>query len=411
MTNNLANKIKTLESLKGEGPRVNLNYLKKAFSLLELDLSKIKKIHIAGTNGKGSTSLYLTNILKDNNLTIGTFISPYLISFNERILLNGINISNKDLEPLITYILNFHDMFYLNYHKKLSFFELLTLMAFKYFYEKKVDVMIIEAGIGGLFDVTNILNYDLSLITNIGLDHQKQLGNTLEEIAFNKLGIVKENNHLITTVSNSFYDQFVKYLKKVRATYQFIDLNSIKIINNKPLIFSYQNEEYELPLLGNYQALNAVLSISAAKYLYPNLEIKSIKKSLLKTKYYGRLEELMPNLYLDGAHNENAIKALVNAFRPLKKDKLYVLFSSLSDKDHHQMLELLKDISDEIIITTFPDFRFKEIINEKHQIIKDPEKALNYLLSKKNKDDIILVTGSIHFIGYIKNMVEGKEND
>src|SRR5690554_5863342 len=127
MKNSLSNKIKRLESLRGEAPRVNLDYLKDALSLINIDLSTIKKVHIAGTNGKGSTSLYLTNILKGNNLLVGTFMSPYLISFNERILLNGNNIIDEDLELLIDFILDFHDDFLITHEKHLSFFELLTL--------------------------------------------------------------------------------------------------------------------------------------------------------------------------------------------------------------------------------------------------------------------------------------------
>lgn len=406
MITNLASAINKLESLFKSSPRNDLSYLKEAYKLLDINLDNIKKIHVAGTNGKGSTSLFLTNILINNNLKVGTFISPYLLTFNERIQINGNYINDDDLLSLINYIFKINDLFNMQNDFTLSFFELVTLMAFKYFYDKKVDVIIIEVGIGGLLDVTNILNYDLSLITNIGYDHMKQLGNSLENILFNKLGIVKKGNHLITTINNKYYLKINDYIKKIGATYQFIETDEISITNHNPLTFKYENEIYELPLLGYYQTHNATLAIKAAKYLYNDISYHIIKNGLILTKHGARLEEVLPNIYLDGAHNIDAVKALVNSIKTLfKNEKIYLLFSALADKNIDEMLIDLKEISKEIIITSFIDPRFKDIFTKEYQTIKDPKEALNYLISKKEDDDIILITGSIHFVGYMKKNI------
>lgn len=416
MNHKLNSLISKLESLTKSSKRENLSYLKDALSLLNINLDKIKKVHVAGTNGKGSTSLYLTNILMENNLKVGTFLSPYLLSFNERIKINDNNINDHDLIVLLEFIFDFKERFYKLYNHDLAFFELLTLMAFKYFSESNIDVMVIEVGIGGLLDVTNIIDYDVSLITNIGFDHMKQLGSTLESIAENKVGIIKENNHLITTVDSKFHDLFRNYVNKYNGTYDFINPNNIKIVNENPLIINYLDNEFLSPLLGYYQGSNLALAIKASIYLYPNIKFDIIKKGVLNTKHPGRLEKIHDDLYLDGAHNKPAIMALTNSLKLLFKGiNIYILFSSLSDKDHDEMLNILSDVTINIILTSFPDFRFKPIINEKYLKIDDPKEALEYIYKNKTKEDIIIVTGSIHFIGYMKkciiNEVMEKRND
>lgn len=168
----------------------DLDLVLKAFGKLNLDLSQIKKIHVAGTNGKGSTTSYLTHVLMENGFKVGSFTSPYLVNFNERIRINFSEISDDKLLELINFIYKFNLDLNNNEGFFLSFFEMITLISLIYFYENKCDVIIMEVGIGGLLDATNIINYDVSIITNIGFDHMKQLGNDLESIALNKLGIV-----------------------------------------------------------------------------------------------------------------------------------------------------------------------------------------------------------------------------
>ena len=195
--NNLTDSLNWLESQTKFKKKESLEPMKKALDLLNINLDNIKKIHVGGTNGKGSTSAFLTNILISNNLKVGTFTSPYLIKFNERIKVNNENINDDDLLNLINEIYNFNELLFDKEGYHLSFFELLTLMAFKYFSELKLDVIIMEIGIGGRLDATNIINYDATIITSIGLDHIKVLGSTIEEIAKEKLGALKRGGILI----------------------------------------------------------------------------------------------------------------------------------------------------------------------------------------------------------------------
>lgn len=191
MFNLLKDAIHWIETRTKFRPKTSLDYIDNALKMMNVNLDLIKKIHVTGTNGKGSVSMYLTHIFKFNGYKVGTFISPYLMRFNERIKINGQDIDDDSLLQLINKIFTFNEVYHEKTGQSLSFFELMTLMSIQMFSDEKVDLMIMEVGIGGLLDATNILNYDASVITNIGFDHMKQLGNTLEEISFNKLGIVK----------------------------------------------------------------------------------------------------------------------------------------------------------------------------------------------------------------------------
>lgn len=395
--------INWLETQPRFRPKTSLDYVKNAYDLLNINFDNIKKIHVAGTNGKGSTSAYITNILVNNDVKVGTFTSPYLVVFNERIRINNINISNEDLLTYINYFYDLNETIFNKYNYKLSFFEIVTLISFKYFYDNNVDAIVIEVGIGGRLDATNILNYDVSIITSIGLDHMQQLGNSLEEIASEKLGILKENGYLISCVNNDLKDLMIDYANNVNAKYLFIDTNNIVNIDNNT--FKYLNNEFKISLLGDYQKNNALLAYSAIKYLY-NLNDIDIIEPLSNTKWEGRLEEIVKDVYIDGAHNIPAIEALMsNISKLFSNKKITVLFSALKDKEIQLMLDIISRYNYKTILTSFPDFRFQELSQfESSNVIyiEDSIKTLNCLIKNKEEDEVIIVTGSLHFIGYIK---------
>lgn len=411
MFNDVQEGIQWIESQLKFKPKSDLDRMHAAYSMLDLDLSSTKKIHVAGTNGKGSVCSYLTHILMKQGLKVGTYTSPYLLVFNERIKLNFENINDLDLLDLMNHIYQFNLDFEKSYGESLSFFELMTLMAFRYYEKQKVDVMIIEVGLGGRLDATNILNYDLSLITSIGMDHMKQLGDTIESIASNKLGILKPNNHLITTVKPSLHPQFIEHAKNVKATIQFVDTFQIEKISDLPLRFKYQNHDYQLKLIGDHQILNACLAIEAIKYLYPKITYEVIRDGLSVSVWPGRLEEVKERVYLDAAHNTHAMEALNQTFHHGFKDyKIIVLFSALGDKDISGMLDIIKGFASRIILTTFPDPRFIPIDHLKDDVddlMHDPIKAYQMLSSNLEKNEILLVTGSLHFIGYMASKIKG----
>lgn len=407
MFNQLKDAIHWIETRIKFRPKTDLVRMRQAYEMLDIDLSHIKKIHIAGTNGKGSVASFITHILLEAGYQVGTFTSPYLISFNERIRYNFNNILDDELLDLMNRMYAFNETYEKKYLEPLAFFELLTLMSFIYFDEKKVDVMVMEVGLGGLLDATNILNYDVSLITSIGFDHMKQLGNTLESIAYNKLGILKPGNHLISTVDASLHPQFIHHASSIGASYELYTLGDVEVISYDPILFSLHGTTYELGVKGTYQVLNATLSIQAIHYLFKDINAQTIQRGLKNMRWAGRLEEIEPNIYLDGAHNSHALIALKETVEKTFKDqKIYVLFSALGDKDIPEMLKIIKSFAHQVILTSFPDSRFLDLSDLKSSddlYILDTKTALAHIKSMLSPNDILICTGSLHLIGYLKS--------
>jgi dihydrofolate synthase/folylpolyglutamate synthase len=393
-------------------PKTDLKRMSSALNALDISFDGVKLIHVAGTNGKGSVCAYLTHMFLEMGLSVGTYTSPYLITFNERVRINDQNISDDDLLDEINFIYDFNQEFTNSFGENLAFFELITLIALNYYKKQNVDVIIMEVGLGGLLDATNVLNYDLSLITNIGFDHMKQLGNTLESIASNKLGILKPGNHLITTVDPKLHHYFKDYIKDLNVTSKFMTTADYELISLRPLKFKYQDEVIELSLLGKHQILNAILALEGLLYLYPTTDKEIIKKALKKAIWAGRLEILEEQVYIDGAHNEHALLALRDTLKDTFKDyKIHVLFSALGDKDIKAMLEVIKGFADSITLTSFDDFRFidlddYETVNMRY--IKGFDHAYQSLKENLKADEMILITGSLHFVGFVKSKFSKK---
>lgn len=407
MLNNLNQAIEWIETRIKFRPKTDLERMKRAYEILDIDLKAIKKIHVAGTNGKGSVCSYLTHILIEAGYKVGTYTSPYLVRFNERIRYQMNEIEDDVLFELILRVYDLNLVYEERYKETLTFFELLTLISFIYFDMKKVDVMVMEVGLGGLLDATNVLSYDLSLITSIGFDHMKQLGNTLELIAYNKLGILEEGSHLITTVDPKLHGYFKKYVKNVKATAEYYTMDDLERISDIPLTFKAFKHTYKLSLIGEYQFLNALLAIKGIHYLFPDIKESVIKKGLKKTTWAGRLEKIEENIYLDGAHNTHAIDSLKEtALHTFKDHEIWVLFSALGDKDVTGMIERVKKFAKRLVITSFPDSRFndlKEYATGDTEYMENALPALQLLKEEMGKNTILLIFGSLHFAGYIKS--------
>jgi dihydrofolate synthase / folylpolyglutamate synthase len=401
--------IKWLESQLKFKPKTDLENMRKALVLLDLDLSQIQKIHVAGTNGKGSVCQFISHILAHKGLKVGTFTSPYVFRFNERILLNTEPISNKDLLEVSNFIFQFNLKFFEHHQEHLSFFELLTLMSLKFFSDQKVSYIVMEVGIGGLLDATNVLNYDVSIITSIGFDHMKQLGNTLESIALNKLGILKPNNLLITSVDRSLLPLFEDYAKKLNVemiyTSRHQDIEE-SYVTELDTFFRYRDVLFVTPLVGEHQIDNALVSLKAVERLLPDITLNELFYGLGQFSFSGRMERLHGltlNVIIDGAHNAHAIKLLTQNIKTLyPKKNVHVLMSILNDKDIHEMIEILRPAVTGITLTSFPDPRFVSLKPyESHDIkyIEDMVEAYHHIRTEK-RPYLLIVTGSIHFIGY-----------
>lgn len=402
-----------IENIKRKEKRTNLNRMHRALEMLGNPERAYKVIHVAGTNGKGSTVSYLTNILMEAGFSVGSFISPYVIKFNERIMYNLSYISDEDLVKYANIIYDLK-LKLEEEDEVITFFEFITLMGLLYFKDKHVEFAVVEVGLGGVLDATNIFDHALRIITNIGFDHMNALGNTLSEIAEKKLGILHENEKLISAVDESLLKQFENHSKELNSCLYWVnkDIKDIEESFNG-VSFKYKNEEFRTPLLGIFQAYNAALAIEAVRQIMPGISSRTIQSALDKTVWPGRLQIIKhkPIILIDGGHNIHGIDAVVKSIKGLTNQKIHVLFTALKDKEIDKMLRALDEIASDYIFTTINDSRASSImdilaVNQKpYKAIDDYKEALSYL-DNFGPDEIILVTGSLHFISLVINFLK-----
>lgn len=370
----------------------------------KISFKNILSYHITGTNGKGSTVKYLTKMLAKNNLKVGCFISPYVYNFNERISINDENIKDYDLVKYINMILEYEEK--ISY--EFSFFEIITLIAFIYFKDKLVDAIVIEVGIGGLYDITNLINYKYSAITNISYDHQNILGKKLNDIFLNKLGILKPHQNFITTVDRKYHKKIIKRANLLNSCCELIRLDKIKIVNKSPYSYVYDNLEIELSSYAEYEVYNSLLAVKLFLKEFPNYDIKKINESLKTTELLGRFE-IYKNYILDGAHNKAGLEAFFKSLKnKYKIDDLEIIYSVLDGKDARKNIGVINKYFKKSNYLTFPDPRCLNVrflpSNFKSSILNGEQDLKKYLDENKNKK--IVITGSIHLLGYIKKYLK-----
>ncbi len=334
--------------------KADLNNTYKIVEQLNHPHKKIKCIHVAGTNGKGSSSHMLAAVLQQAGYKTGLYTSPHLIDFRERIKINGKLISKK-------YIINFVEKYKLEFEKiEPSFFEWTVGLAFDYFANQNVDIAVIEVGLGGRLDSTNVITPLVSLITNISYDHTNLLGNTLQKIAFEKAGIIKSNTPIvISQTQEATKTVFNAFAKKQKAPIQFADKNySIKAYNFRgnflvTSIFDKKHNKtnkYELDLKGTYQLKNSLGVLNTLEILktqgfpIPQKVIKKALKNVCElTGFNGRWQQISkkPLIIADTGHNEDGIKQVVENLLRLKYNKLHIVLGAVNDKDITKILSLL----------------------------------------------------------------------
>ncbi len=320
-----------------------------------------KSIHIAGTNGKGSTSSLLASILMEYGLKVGLYTSPHLVRFNERIKINGIEVDDDTLVGLAEK--------YLPFSEKVSgtFFEITTAMAFDYFAQNNVDIAIIETGMGGRFDATNIITPIVSGITSISLEHKEYLGDTIEKIAFEKAGIIKDNIPVVISKnSDCVYDVFKEVANEKNSKLVIADSLETVIqhkflpnLKTEVCVNFKNNLAYtELPLAGKHQIDNLELVLAILLQTDYEISLENIKDGIENLKQNTGLStriELIksdPYVIIDSAHNEAAIKSLVEAIElHIPNTKFDITFAAMSDKDIRSILHHLINICNSLIVT------------------------------------------------------------
>ncbi len=349
-----------IHSISWLGSKPGLSRTNELLKLLGDPHKKLKLIHIAGTNGKGSVAAMLSGILTEAGYKTGLYTSPYIERFNERIRINGLDISDDDLCRLTGMIKPYAQS--MTDHP--TEFELITCLAMKFFCEQECDIVVLETGLGGELDSTNVIDTpELAIITSISFDHTSVLGDTIEEIAAAKAGIIKEkgkviccgDNHEAQVVINNVIEQnsALQYL----PSYDKIDITEYNISGYH---FTYDGMELELPLVGSYQMMNAAIVLKATEVLKENgwyISYEAIRDGLKNTKWIARFEVLStsPLFIVDGGHNPQGIDAAADTIKRLLPDeKLTFIFGVMADKDHEYMLSVIAPLAKRLITVT-PD--------------------------------------------------------
>lgn len=386
--------------------KTDLEKMKKALSLLGNREKTFKAIHITGTNGKGSTAHLISKVLSKVK-KVGLFTSPYVTRFNERLQINDVEIEDEKLLKYIIWAKDFDEFYFNEYDDNFSFFELLTLIMIKYFSDEKVDYAVIEVGIGGKLDATNVIDANYAIITSLGLDHTLQLGSSLEEILTEKLGILKENKMLFTAVDH--YDEIIlSYAAIKNAKVTFVKDNDYQVFNNFPLAFMYDSKIYTPSLQGLYQVKNIILAILVSKEIIADEML--IKEGIEEAVNPGRFEIITKNpfIILDGAHNYEAIDKLFISLKEIFKDKkIKVLYASMEDKPYVKMIKRIKTLTTEIYLTSLDYPRalknFSDGVFKGLKIYKDPLNGFKTIKESLLQDDVLVVTGSIYLVSLIRS--------
>lgn len=364
--------------------------------------NKFKSIYVAGTNGKGSTSIFIASILQKAGYKVGLYTSPHLVKFNERIKINGEEISDETLVELTKKIRNnLEDL-------QPTFFEFTTSLAFLHFARNDVDIAIVEAGLGGRLDSTNVIMPELSVITNIDLDHTFYLGGTKEKIANEKAGIIKKGVPLVTAEEDEKILEVFK--KKADKIYTVKDPELI-LKNLEFQKFRYENKEFKISLLGEYQIKNActaLLTIEVMKEKGFKISQKAVEEGLLSARWPARLQIFSrePCLIIDGAHNPTGLEKTRNFVEKIENRKV-LIFGVSDDKDIFQMAKLITPLFERVIITqgNFKPADADKVAREAKKFCGDVKEipncgeAIKEALSSVKKDEVVLVTGSLYLAG------------
>ena len=402
---------KWLHSRIGLNFRSGLGRMQRAVDLLGNPEQTYPIIHVTGTNGKGSTIAFMRELFARHGKKVSTFTSPHIVSIHDRICINGEPISDEDFIRLADQVKAMEQRL-LETHDQLSFFELLTLIALLYFKEQKVDLVLLEVGIGGLLDTTNVVTGEIAIITSIGLDHQETLGDSLVAIAEQKAGIFKPGNSAV----------IANLAPEAQLVCQRIanDLGVTLYQANKDFSFRSGNfyssladfNHLILGLEGAYQEENAALALQAFLLFMAQrnekVDQEAVRAALEATKWAGRLEVVTEHIYLDGAHNLPALERLVE-FVQEKIQQGYqtqILFGALKRKDYSGMLAYLTEhLPDADLYVT--SFNYQGSLGEQdlsgYRIVSSYQEFIDTFEASAGEKDLLFVTGSLYFISEVRD--------
>lgn len=398
--------------------KYGLDRIRAVMSLLGNPQDDYPIIHVTGTNGKGSTIAMLSSLFVHHGQKVGAFVSPHLIDYTDRFLINGNIMSEEDFE-IVGELVQQVEATLIDEYEPLSFFEIMTAMALVYFSRKKVEVALLEVGIGGLLDTTNIVHSTMSVITSVGMDHEEMLGNTIEEIAIQKTGIFKQNQ---VVVLGNLPIEALKVAEVVGEAYN-CDLHQFKReFKIEPykegLVFNNSDHQIHIPCLnlkGKYQLENAAVALECflqfeKKFRLP-IEQSAIQESFQTVTWPGRMEVVhqSPTVILDGAHNVHALKRFVETVKQHGENgtQQTILFSALKRKHYKEMLDYLRKELPEarLVVTTF-DYVWAiektDYPSSKVEFVEDAQQFIEEYLTQVSGKDTLWITGSLYFISFMR---------
>ena len=413
--------LQTMYALRRFGIILGLDTINGILSALGNPQDDFNSIHVAGTNGKGSVASALSAILHESGYRVGLYTSPHLVRFNERICINNHQISNSDVVKSYQAVKRVH-----HGNRNPTFFEFATAMALYAFSRQKVDWAVIETGMGGRYDATNIITPAISIITNVSMEHRDYLGSSLAQIAREKAGIIKQATPVVTAVKQKQARSVVQEAARKKSAPLFMLGKDFAVRQHQAGHFSYYGFEntwhhLKTPLLGHFQVQNAALALAASELLSkdcPSISDESIKQGLANTRWPGRLEIVSDNplVILDGAHNLIAARNLARFLADnLTKRRITLVIGILDDKPYGPMLKSLLPRCSRVIVTRAKTSRAldpQRLYTAAQKIISDVSiaphvaDAFRQAVETAASDEVVCVAGSLYVVGEAKEAIE-----
>ena len=416
---NITEAIQYIHSFFWKGSIPGLSRTQELLRRLGNPEKKLKFVHIAGTNGKGSTAAMTASILQKAGYRVGLYTSPYIYRFNERIQVNGVQIADEDVASVTEYVKQYAEAM----EEKPTEFELVTAIGFEYFARQNCDIVVLEVGMGGALDSTNVIDTpEVAVITNIGLDHTDYLGDTVEKIAETKAGIFKQDGHAVVYRSTAGVEEvFERVCAQRNVSLKKADFESLvqRSHNLEGQVFDCGNrKELFLPLLGDHQLHNASVVLSIADTLMENgwnITEQNIRDGIRDVSWPGRFDIVSrePLFIIDGGHNPQCIDALVTNIQDYLKDrKIIALTGVLADKDYGEMYRPMLPYIQEFVCITPPNPRkldAAELAEHLRRVgaVATPCETIaggvQLAIEKAGKNGVVLCFGSLYTIGDIRN--------
>lgn len=406
-----------------------LSHTKECLGRLGNPEKKFKVIHVAGTNGKGSTCAFLTSIFREAGYSCGLFTSPHLVVINERFQINEKNIDNQAFMSAFEKVKALADELVAegSYHP--TYFEMLFLMGMVIFAEAGVDYVMLETGLGGRLDATTAVEDPAACVITISFDHMQYLGNTIAEIAGEKAGIIVPGVPVIYDGNNPEAAQVIrKQAEALGSPYYEVKKENTEILRNTSagIDFCMENEYYgntafSIPFIAGYQVMNAALALKTAEVIknVVNLPKDSVLRGLRETRWQGRMETVLPGVIVDGAHNEDGVEKFVETAEHFQKDyPLTLLFSAVDDKDYTDMIRTVagRIRFQHVIVTQVGGYRkvpaeqLADIFRKEGclcaESCEDVESSFRRALEYRGKEGMLFCVGSLYLVGEIKAIIQ-----